>query len=135
MILFLDIDGVILNLRHPQSVAFEAMRAMELLKCAGFKFVVHSTWRCGMQEEARELFGRIGIRIEGFTSDNIPCKGSSIAAWLFDACGDQWPFCAAIDDEFIKQIVGVHFFRTNGRSGLTVKLAEEIIKASKIKLT
>lgn len=128
-LLFCDIDNVLLM---PTQWRFlqPAVDALAMFKAAGFLFVLHSTWRAGMREEAQSLFAHAGFEISSFAPVTPFEKRAAIAVWLYTEFGrpDDWPRCVVIDDAHIEPMEGVEIVRIDPDLGLTPIVAREIIR-------
>lgn len=128
MILFCDIDNVLM--RHMDSrISHAANEALTIFRVAGFRFVLHSTWRAGMYAEAEQLFREAGFVLEDGTPAEYPSKRESIVTWLMDHYGDgpDWPRCVVIDDHLIEPAAGLEIIQIDPSRGLTPDVARSIV--------
>lgn len=115
-IIFLDFDGVVL-LFHEREIAPERAAVLTEARNRGFKFILHSTKRLWLYE-VEMLLERVGHKLDGSTSPDIPSKRAAICTWLYENYGDDWPECVVVDDDEIEAIQNVRIVKVDPRVGL-----------------
>ena len=140
-ILFLDIDGV-LNTHESliQNIEFDTACLNQLeriIQTTGCKIVISSAWRMfGKQyiidtiNQAAGYVGNITQAIIDMTPDracNGDLRGDEIQAWLNQNTDLVSQFVIVDDDTDMGNLLP-YLVKTNPQSGLTVKLANKIIK-------
>ena len=143
-VLFLDIDGVLVNKRSlaernqmGRSVADPACIASlnRIVEATGCKVVLSSSWRfCGLQEMNRILeFWGCKFQLHGMTPDltrkqdtlyvGVP-RGREIEEWLRTSQVDSF---VILDDDADMEPLAPHLVRTVFEHGLTNELADAAI--------
>lgn len=117
-IIFLDIDGVVMKFDE-QEIGAPARVAVRAARDAGFRLILHSTWRHGMLPHAEQLFEDAGLPLDGCVCCDTVSKRSAIVKYLDEQYGGRWPAnLIVVDDDPIEPIDGVAIVRVSPKHGL-----------------
>lgn len=133
-VLFLDIDGVLNNFKDrnfgEQFSGDSCLNLMMILyKIPDLKIVISSSWRIWGLEYMQKILTANGIdgsRVIDITGKEDGIRGHQIQCWL-----DRNPGITSfviLDDESDMGDLFHRLVKTNSRSGLTFKDAEEVIE-------
>lgn len=102
---FADIDGVVIpfgghNKYNDLTPSPEAMETLFHLRSLGYRFILHSTWRHALLNEAYAMFAEAGVPLDDHVSTTEESKAKAIVDWLLDNYAGDWPaHILVIDDQ------------------------------------
>ena len=130
MILFLDIDGVLMPCDGRCEVAPAVIENVARFMLAGYRIVLHSTWRMHPYSlaDAELLMASIGAQLAGVVDVNEPSKARAIAAWLDDEFGPEWPDGITVVDDDSIELRGVRVIRPVSNVGWIEPATAEVMR-------
>jgi hypothetical protein len=119
-ILFLDIDGVVMPFTARNGIPEDICAELQQAKDDGWKFILHSTWRHGLLDQAYDLFATPGLHLDGHVACDTVCKRTAILDWLDENYGADVSLVVVFDDDDLGKFPeAVRFVRVKTREAFT----------------